>query len=124
MIEYEDLCAALERYVARTGGAPSSASARPQAQANAPRAPLAMTTSPTRTPAPNAYEPPTNEVELPPLQHHDEAHDPDFGHALGGQHEDDATHVGSGPNAPPPLAPADEHSNEIDIGDVLSDDEL
>jgi hypothetical protein len=128
MIEYEDLCAALERYVARTGGA--APLAEMPRQANAPRQPMQMTTSPQRTAAPSVYEPPTSEVELPPLQHHDEEHDPDLagdlgGHALAGQHEDDATHIGNAPGAPPPLAPAaDDPSNEIDIGDVLSDDEL
>jgi hypothetical protein len=129
MIEYEELCAALERYVARTGGV---ASPRPTATAPAPppRAPQMTTPStpaapPKRAavPSPSPYDPPTKEQSLPPLSHHDEPHDPDFG-ALGGHHDDDATHVGSGPGAPPPLAHGEEHAAEIDLGDVLSDDEL
>lgn len=131
MIEYEELCAALDRYVARSGGAPSRNAPTSAAQPAAPRAPLSMSNSPARSAAPavaapSVYEPPTSEVELPPLEHHDELHDPDLP-SLSGPHEDDHTHVGSGPLSPPPLAPAphhDEHSNEIDIGDVLSDDEL
>jgi hypothetical protein len=120
MIEYEELCAALERYVARTGGAATGA--RPGAPAPQPsQAPAARTPHMTAPAAPHArpsaplpgqYEP-TKETALPPRTHHDEPHDPDFGR-LGGHHDDDATHVGSGP--------AEEHS--IDIGDVLSDDEL
>jgi hypothetical protein len=127
MIPYEELCAALDRHAERHGGIPGSPAHAPQP--SAPRAPLSMSPSPARSqvarPAAPSYEPPAHDVELP--SHHDEPHDPDLGHfqPLGGV-EDDATHVGGAPHAaPPPLAPAGEdHSNEIDIGDVLADDEL
>src|SRR5437868_6899365 len=119
MIEYEELCAALDRYVARTGGVVS-----PRPMAAAPASVPAPPPKRAAMPAPSPLEPPMKEQSLPPLSHHDEPHDPDFG-ALGGHHDDDATHVGSGPGAPRPAAHGDEeHSNEIDIGDVLSDDEL
>jgi hypothetical protein len=106
MIPYEELVAALDRYVARTGGTPDSV-----------RAPSSPSPS-SFPPPPAAYEPPTSQVSMPPL--YDQ-------HAASGQHEEDATHVGGSPGAmPPPLQPVHEedHSNEIDIGDVLTDDEL
>ncbi|HXU68068.1 MAG TPA: hypothetical protein VN947_02005 [Polyangia bacterium] len=108
MIPYEELVAALDRYVARNGGTPQSVHA-PAGHAAAP------------------------EFAPPPIAHYDEPHDPDLhgGHAMHGGigghgAEEDATHVGASPGgAPPPLQPAPEdHSNEIDIGDVLADDEL
>jgi hypothetical protein len=109
MIEYEELCAALERYVARTAGGSS-----PRATAAQPSLarPPQITASPLRG-ASAPLDPPTKEVAMPPLSHHDEPHDPDFG-AL--QHGEDATHVGG--------RPQEEEHNEIDIHDVLSDDEL
>lgn len=108
MIPYEELVAALDRYVARNGGTPMSAHAPASAAAPsyAPPAPMA--------------EPQAHEVVL---DAYDEHHDPDLAH--GG--EEDATHVGASPGAgaPPPLRPvADEGSNEIELGDVLTDDEL
>lgn len=107
MIPYEELVAALDRYVARNGGTPMSARA-PAGGAAAYAAP--------------AYAAPEPAVHDVDLQSYDEHHDPDMGHG----HEEDATHVGASPGStPPPLQPvADEGSNEIDIGDVLADDEL
>lgn len=102
MISYEELVAALDRYVARNGGTPQSVHASAGHQAP-------------------AFAPP------PAVEHYDEPHDPDVHGSLGGHGgEEDATHVGASPGgAPPPLQPAPEdHSNEIDIGDVLADDEL
>jgi len=114
MIPYEELVAALDRYVARNGGTPQSV----------------------RAPAGGAHAAePSHAFEPPPAFEggYDEHHDPDLGgHAIhgSGAHEEDAdaTHVGAGPGGalpPPPVQPAGEdHSNEIDIGDVLADDEL
>jgi hypothetical protein len=107
MIPYEELVAALDRYVARNGGTPMSA-----------RAPSggAMPAY-----APPAVEAPAHDVDMG--GGYDEHHDPDMPH--GG--DEDATHVGAahGGAVPPPLQPvSDEGSNEIDIGDVLTDDEL
>ncbi|HEY2748707.1 MAG TPA: hypothetical protein VGL86_29005 [Polyangia bacterium] len=101
MIPYEELVAALDRYVARNGGTPQSAHA------------------PASSAMP-AFAPP------PPVEHYDEHHDPDLHGGLAGHggHEDggeDATHVGA---ATAPAASHEDHSNEIDIGDVLTDDEL
>jgi len=90
MIPYEELVAALDRYVARNGGTPQSVHA----------------------PAGHAA---AHEVAF------DEPHDPDM-HAGGISRqggEEDATHVGGAGSAAP-----EDHSNEIDIGDVLADDEL
>jgi hypothetical protein len=116
MISYEELVAALDRYVARQGGTPESV-----------RAPSSSFAPPPPVAAPSRHEPPTSQASMPPL--YDEHHDPDLG--ARGQHEEDATHVGGSPGAmPPPLAPVfeeaheDDHSNEIDIGDVLTDDEV
>jgi hypothetical protein len=102
MIPYEELVAALDRYVARNGGTPMSARAPASSGAPAYDAPA---------------EAPAHEVSL---DNYDEHHDPDLG---GGE---DATHVGAAHGATPqPLQPvSDEGSNEIDIGDVLTDDEL
>ena len=105
MIPYEELVAALDRYVARNGGTPMSA----RASASAPP-----------PPAYAAPEPPAHEVDL---GGYDEHHDPDMHMPQG--HEEDATHVGASPGAAPSMQPvSDEGSNEIDIGDVLADDEL
>ncbi len=98
MISYEELVAALDRYVARNGGTPMSA-----------RAPASASSPAYDAPAPQAHD-----VDL---QGYDEHHDPDM--PRGG--DEDATHVGASPGA---LRPVDEGSNEIDIGDVLTDDEL
>ncbi len=97
MIPYEELVAALDRYVARNGGTPMSA-----------RAPASTSSPAYAAPAPQAHE-----VDL---QSYDEHHDPDMP-------GEDATHVGASPgSSPQPVH--DEGSNEIDIGDVLADDEL
>jgi hypothetical protein len=106
MISYEELVAALDRYVARNGGTPMSARASSSSQSFAP---------------PPVAEAHGHDVDL---GGYDEPHDPDM--PRGG--EEDATHVGASPGGgsmPPPLQPVnDEGSNEIDIGDVLTDDEL
>ena len=107
MIPYEELVAALDRYVARNGGTPQSAHA-PASHAEP------------------AFAPP------PAVEHgYDEHHDPDLHGIVGsGAHEEggeDATHVGAlqgGALPPAPAASHEDHSNEIDIGDVLTDDEL
>src|SRR4051794_8662734 len=108
MIPYEELVAALDRYVARNGGTPQSV--RASASSFAPS-------------AAEHHEEAPHDV---PMDSFDEAHDPDLHPGLsshGG--EEDATHVGASP-LPPPLQPGhgDDHSNEIDIGDVLADEEL
>jgi hypothetical protein len=95
MIPYEELVAALDRYVARNGGTPSSA----RVPASAGGAPAA------------AYAPPAA---------YDEPHDPDMPGLASHGASDDATHVGASSGG----GMSDEHSQEIDIGDVLSDDEL
>lgn len=121
MIPYEELVVALDRYVARNGGTPNSARAPQAAPSFAP--PPAMA-------APSEHELGSHEV-YPPAASYDELHDPDLhaGAAHAPQHEEDATHVGASPlgggNLPPPLSPPpDDHSNEIDIGDVLADEDL
>lgn len=113
MISYEELVAALDRYVARNGGTPQSVHASAGAAAAGGQA------------AEYAFEPP------PAVEHgYDEHHDPDLGggHDLASGGHDDATHVGAGPGGALPPSPAqshgEDHSNEIDIGDVLADDEL
>jgi hypothetical protein len=110
MIPYEELVAALDTFVARNGGTPQSA-----------RAPAGYTAAPA---AVETHDLPGHEVELPSF---DEHHDPDLAH-VGHGGEEDATHVGASPGGalPPPLQPVagDDHSNEIDIGDVLTDDDL
>jgi hypothetical protein len=97
MIPYEELVAALDRYVARNGGTPMSARAS-SAQAGT-----------------------AHEVDMMPG--YDEPHDPDLHqHGEDATHVG-AAHGGE--TMPPPLQPvSDEGSNEIDIGDVLADDEL
>lgn len=109
MISYEELSAALERYRARThGGAPRPA----HLSAPPPAAPHYAYAAP-----PPLDDPSTAEVDLP----HETAHHA----ALGG--EEEQTQVGELPGAPgaPPSAPlSDEHSNELDIHDVLSDEEI
>src|SRR5262249_8260275 len=101
MIPFEDLSAALDDYVARTrGGAPAA----PQRGSSAP--------------PPSADDPPTTETQLPM-----DAMPSIRSHGGG---EDDATHVGgmASSSDPQPLEPVfDDRSNELDIGDVLSDDE-
>ncbi len=96
MIPYEELSAALERYRARTHGEAPPATA-PAVQAYA---------------APPAFEDPhTAETAMPAPTHQ----------ALGG--DDESTQVGQPLGAP--LTPiSDEHSNELDLGDVLSDEEV
>ncbi len=95
MIPYEELVAALDRYVARKGGTPGSVR------------------------APASYAPPA--AHDLPSGAFDEPHDPDLP-GLARHGDEDATHVGASPAPLPPAA--DDHSNEIDIGDVLADDEL
>lgn len=106
MIPYEELVAALDRYVSRNGGTPQSV--------------LGPASSGRAAAAPPAEEPP------PPVVY-DEPHDPDLAPSLGAHgDEDDRTHVGAMPGAAAePMAQViDEGSNEIDLGDVLSDEEL
>jgi hypothetical protein len=109
MISYEELVEALDRYVAKNGGTPMSARAS------------ASSASPSFAPPP-AVEAPAHDIDM--AGGYDEPHDPDM--PRGG--EEDATHVGAsvgGSSMPPPLQPVhDEGSNEIDIGDVLTDDEM
>jgi len=96
MIPYEELVAALDRYVARNGGTPMSAR------------------------APSAQAVPAHDVDL---NGYDEPHDPDLQH--GGEDATHVGAAHGGDSMPPPLQPvSDEGSNEIDIGDVLADDEL
>jgi hypothetical protein len=119
MIAYEELVAALDRYVARNGGTPQSARA-PAGGAMPAFAP---------PPAVEAHhDEPAHDVDLPSF---DEHHDPDLPAVGVGPHggDEDATHVGASPgagNLPPPLQPVhhEDQSNEIDIGDVLTDDEM
>jgi hypothetical protein len=96
MIPYDELVAALDRYVARKNGAPL---------------PAARTAAPVISAAPvPAYRPPASAF--------DEEHDPDLPPL---QHEEDSTHVARSPGGDRPVS-IDSH--EIDIGDVLSDEEL
>jgi hypothetical protein len=95
MIPYEELSAALERYRARIHGeAPPAATA--QAIHSAP--------------PPGFDDPRTAETAMP--QTHV---------ALGA--DDESTQVGE-PLGAPPTPISDEHSNELDLGDVLSDEEV
>ena len=117
MIPYEELVAALDRYVARNGGTPMSARAPAGAAPSygAPEYGAPEYAAPEYAPEAAGHDVDTHSF--------DEHHDPDLPHG----HEEDATHVGASPGgaAPPPLQPvSDEGSNEIDIGDVLADDEL
>jgi hypothetical protein len=124
MIPYEELVAALDGYVAR-GRAPLAQSER--------AAPIAIgTAAPSgRAAAAPAFVPPSpSRPQAPPPMHseevdlgYDEAHDPDLP-PLGGQHEEDSTHVGAMPTTSPPRHHHEEHGDEIDIGDVLTDDEV
>ncbi|HEX4459431.1 MAG TPA: hypothetical protein VIA18_15735 [Polyangia bacterium] len=127
MIPYEELVAALEGYVAR-GRAPLAQSERAApiaigtaSSGRAPAAPAFVPPSPSRPQAP----PPVMHSEEVDLGHYDEAHDPDQ-LPLGGQHEEDSTHVGAMPLTSPPRHHEEhgEHGDEIDIGDVLTDDEV
>jgi hypothetical protein len=75
MIPYEELCAALERFVARNGG---------------------------------GAEPRTAEHQMPPI-------------AAGAMDEEEHTSVGA------PIGSQtiyDDHSNEIDVGDVITDEDV
>ena len=114
MIPYEELVAALERSVARrAGGAPAAAAPRAAAPAaSTPRAPAAA------APAAPAPRRPTSQPAPAAPSQFDEPHDPDMG-SLAHEHDEDSTHVGSMPGSG-----GAEHSTEIDIGDVLSDEEL
>lgn len=152
MIPYEELVEALDRYVAKNGGTPqsarvpSSASSAPSPMASAPAASArpASSASASAASAPAAsapaaafsahapidYDASAHDDDLPPSASFDEPHDPDLP-SLGDDHGDaDATHVGAMPGGvaalPPPLAPVhdEDHSNEIDIHDVLDDDEV
>jgi hypothetical protein len=103
MIPYEELVAALDRYVARKTGAPMPASAAAPSRAPAAAAPSPAQAAPAPARAPAFDE--EHDPDLPPLQHE----------------EADSTHVGSSPAGTRPQT-LDDH--EIDIGDVLSDEEL
>lgn len=120
MIPYEELVAALDGYNAR-GRAPLSQSERatPIAIGSSAPAAAARASAPAFVPpAPSRPQPAALPAEVD-LGHYDEAHDPDLP-ILGG-HEEDSTHVGAMPlSAPPSHA---EH-DEIDLGDVLTDDEV
>src|SRR4051812_42041739 len=109
MIPYEELVAALDRYVAKNGGTPMSA-----------RAP-ASAGMPAFAPPP-AVEEPAHDIDM--AGGYDEHHDPDM--PRGG--DEDATHVGASPrrgSVPPPPQPVrDEGSTETDTGDALTDDEM
>jgi hypothetical protein len=122
MIPYEELVAALDRYVSRNGGTPQSARgpSAPNASPSFAAPPPVVTTAAVAAPRPSRAVAPPQAVDF------DEAHDPDLPPLDMGAAEEDATHVGAMPGAqPPPLARVtEEHSNEIDIGDVLADDEL
>lgn len=116
MIPYEELVAALDRYVARNGGTPSSVHA--PAGYGAPSHEM-----PSYEAAPSHEEPGTHETAMPPLGY-DEPHDPDLAPPAHAHADEDATHVGAMPGAAPAKIQSEEPSNEIDLGDVLSDDEL
>jgi hypothetical protein len=123
MIPYEELVEALDRYVARNGGTPQSARAS-SAAAPAFAPPPAFATPPAHGDA-DGVELPAHDVGVAAF---DEPHDPDLPVFGGHGGEEDATHVGASPGGsalPPPLSPVHEDpSNEIDIGDVLSDEDL
>jgi hypothetical protein len=87
MIAYEDLCAALASYRARTRG-------------EEPPAP-----APSRSEASAGYDPPTSAHTLPTEQPLPEV----------------ATQVAQLPDV---QTVYDDRSNELDLGDVLSDDEI
>jgi hypothetical protein len=116
MIPYEELVAALERSVARrASGAPAAAAPRAAAPpATTPRAPAAAAPA-----APAPRRPASQPAPAAPSKAgFDEPRDPDMG-SLADEHDEDSTHVGSMPGSG-----GAEHSTEIDIGDVLSDEEL
>jgi hypothetical protein len=98
MIPYEELVAALDRYVARNGGSPQSAHMPASASSYAPGSEL-----------------PSHEVSM--NAEFDEPGDPDMGSLA--HSADENTHVGG--SLP---ATGEEHASEIDLGDVLTDDEL
>lgn len=117
MIPYEELVQALDRYVARNGGTPMSARAPSSAGAAMP--------SFAPPPAVEAGAHDDEAAHDSALPSYDEPHDPDL--PRGG--DEDATHVGASPGAgasrpSPTPSHSDDASNEIDIGDVLTDDEL
>jgi hypothetical protein len=93
MIPYEELARALDAYRARKRGGAGAAAA-------------SVAYDQTAYEAPPAYDPPTAESQLP-----------EYGSISTSGGGDDATHVGG-------MRPSyDDPSNEIDIGDVLSDEE-
>ena len=94
MISFEDLCAALEQFKARNGG-----------PMNAPHA-----SSSGAVAMPPPLDPPTSEVPMPTLRKHQQL---DEG-------EEEGTLAG-GPGGMNVVY--DDQSNELDIGDVLSDEE-
>jgi hypothetical protein len=114
MIAYEELVAALDRYVARNGGTPMSARAPSSSGAG-------MTASAPPPTSAHDYGHDAHAAHESAFPSYDEHHDPDMP-------SEDATHVGASPGGsslPPPLSPvAEDASNEIDIGDVLADDDL
>jgi hypothetical protein len=141
MIPYEELVDALDRYVARNGGTPQSARASASSGASASGAGASAPAF--APPAPgdahagaradaHAVEAHGHGDELPAHDldpaGFDEPHDPDLPVFGGHGGDEDATHVGASPAGsalPPPLSPVhDDPSNEIDIGDVLSDEDL
>ena len=110
MIPYEDLCAALDSYAVRAKGGvapPPRASAVVHAPAPIPvptpayRDDLTSFDAPPQRAMPQA--PPQREQPLPVLR---------------ARHDEDSTHVGSMPGG------QEDHSNELDIDDVLSDEEI
>lgn len=92
MISYEELCAALESYKARTGGT----LAPPPQQSSSPAAPPPL-------------DPLTAETLLPMEPQGN----------LRSSGGDDGTQVGGSPSS----MVYEDQSNELDIGDVLSDEE-
>ncbi len=110
MIPYEDLCAALDAFAGRTHVPPPARHSDED------------TMHGRSAHAPSHYDPPTSDVELPeaPIEGiHSRGH---------GEDGEEATHVGdlhgNAYEAPAPLEPVfDDKSNELDIGDVLSDED-
>jgi hypothetical protein len=105
MIPYDDLCAALEAYATRTRGAAAGTRPPPSAQAGV-----------ASSAEPGGYDPPTADVMMP------DGEAPVAGRrSRSGGEDEEGTHMDG---MPPPLAPVfDDKSNELDIGDVLSDEE-
>jgi hypothetical protein len=103
MIQYEDLCAALESYAARARG--GVAPAKRAAAAAAVPAPIPVPTPAYRDDL-TSFDAPARPQEppLPVLR--------------SSQGEEESTHVGQMPGV------QEDNSNELDIGDVLSDEEI